>query len=113
MEKYRLFIAACIGAAVNGDLIYLHGRGQFSSARGAYNYCKRIGDVAGELGNLQLCCELQGPESLLTFRARENAFLPCILNSIYGMILLYSNFMGLVCLIIICKISNNEFKTIN
>ncbi|MRY66337.1 hypothetical protein EAJ14_03875 [Parabacteroides distasonis] len=49
MEKYKLFIAACIGAAVNGGLIYLHGRGQFSSARGAYNYCKRIGDVAGEL----------------------------------------------------------------
>lgn len=48
MNKYALFIAACKGAAIVGGLVFLHGRGQFSSARGAYNYCKRTGDVAGE-----------------------------------------------------------------
>lgn len=49
MDKYKLFISACIGAAKKGRLIYLHGRGQFSSARGAYNHCKRTGNLAGEL----------------------------------------------------------------
>ena len=49
MNKYSLFIAACKGAAMVGGLIYLYGRGEFSSARGAYNYCKRSGDTDGEL----------------------------------------------------------------
>ena len=48
-NKYYLFIAACKGAALLGEFIYLHGRGEFSGARGAYNYCKRTGDKAGEL----------------------------------------------------------------
>lgn len=48
-DKYSLFIAACKGAALLGKLIYLHGRGEFYSARGAYNHCKRTGDKAGEL----------------------------------------------------------------
>ena len=46
-NKYHLFIAACKGAALLGEFIYLHGRGEFSGARGAYNYCKRTGDKAG------------------------------------------------------------------
>ena len=48
-NKYYLFIAACKGAALLGEFIYLHGRGEFSGARGAYNYCKRTGGKAGEL----------------------------------------------------------------
>lgn len=48
-KKYDLFISACKGAYSQGKLVYLHGRGEFSGARGAYNYCKRIGDKLGEL----------------------------------------------------------------
>ena len=40
-SRYSLFIS--------GKFVYLHGRGEFSGARGAYNYCKRTGDKVGEL----------------------------------------------------------------
>ena len=48
-SRYSLFISACKGADSQGKFVYLHGRGEFSGARGAYNYCKRTGDKVGEL----------------------------------------------------------------
>ena len=48
-NQYSLLISACKGADSQGKFVYLHGRGEFSGARGAYNYCKRTGDKVGEL----------------------------------------------------------------
>ena len=48
-NQYSLFISACKGADSQGKFVYLHGRGEFSGARGAYNYCNRTGDQVGEL----------------------------------------------------------------
>lgn len=64
-SRYSLFISACKGADSQGKFVYLHGRGEFSGARGAYNYCKRTGDKVGELAIYNCVVNRKGKSLLI------------------------------------------------